>query len=146
MDSQGVMFNHLYHLHLLSRWKPLIPRLTRELITPFTGEPGPRQPHAFISLAGLGHFRNMSTGRVRGRKRGLGTNLRQKLWVPPLPVIPWSTGPQFFQGVDLPPPWQQTSISLSQWFSRGWNHSPKRRFSGICEVLVVTWLGDASGA
>lgn len=73
--------------------KSLIPRIFQELITPFTGEAGPSYLRGFVSLAGRGHFRTLSTRRVMSRKRSLGTNETET--VPHPKVTPWLTGPQF---------------------------------------------------
>lgn len=63
----------------------------------------------------------MSTRRV-WTERGAWGQMRQKLCPSQRSLLGWQD-PNFVQEVDLPQLWQQTSISLSLWFSE-WSHPP----------------------
>ena len=94
----------------ISRWKPPIPRLAQELITPFPAEANPCQPRGFISLAGLtGTFQEYVNRRARGRKE-LGKNSEAEAARAPYSGRSLVYRIQFFQGVELAALWQQPAL------------------------------------
>lgn len=110
----------------ISRWKPPIPRLAQELITPFPAEANPCQPRGFSYFTAelTGTFQEYVNRRVRGRKE-LGNSWGRA--TAPYSGLLFGLQDPIFSGGGTCCPLATTSISLGQQ-TQGGVIPPKRCF------------------